>query len=217
MSSRTGLNRFDMVYYINLEHRKDRLEHISNQLAMTNIDADKIVRIDAVYIPYLGALGCSKSHVKAMEAFLQTPDTVQNCIIFEDDFKFNIPMDEVNALVDRFFNEVKEYDVVMLAYNLNESRPLEHDFLIKIDNAYSTSGYCVNKKFAKTLLDNYREGVQKMEEHVIRTHQSNCAFLIDVYFEKLVRTSKWYGFTPKIGLQVASYSDIEKRHVDYGV
>jgi len=37
-----GLNNFDIVYYINLSHRKDRYIHINNELSKTNIDPNKI-------------------------------------------------------------------------------------------------------------------------------------------------------------------------------
>jgi hypothetical protein len=30
-----GLDNFDIVYYINLEHRKDRYEHITKELEKT--------------------------------------------------------------------------------------------------------------------------------------------------------------------------------------
>ena len=42
-----GLNNFDIIYYINLDHRTDRLKNITEQLLKTNIESSKINRISA--------------------------------------------------------------------------------------------------------------------------------------------------------------------------
>jgi GR25 family glycosyltransferase involved in LPS biosynthesis len=112
----------------------------------------------------------------------------ENCIILEDDLTFTLPMNEVNKLMDRFFIVVKEYDVVMFAYSLIESQNIENqnDFLLKLNKVYTTFAYCVNKKFAKTLLENFRKGVEKLE-----ADPSNRNFKIDEYFHSLMEKSKW--------------------------
>ena len=110
-----GLNNFDIVYYINLEHRKDRYIHINNELSKTNIDPNKINRIDAVYNINKGCLGCSKSHILALEAFINTSDEIQNCIIFEDSKSGLLSAKSVNprlligieSIYDK--NELKNY------------------------------------------------------------------------------------------------------------
>ena len=38
-----GFNNFDLVYYINLNHRTDRLNHITNEIKKTNIDATEFL------------------------------------------------------------------------------------------------------------------------------------------------------------------------------
>jgi hypothetical protein len=48
-----GFNNFDVLYYINIAHRTDRKQHLLEELSKTDIDHNKINRIDAVYIPSL--------------------------------------------------------------------------------------------------------------------------------------------------------------------
>jgi GR25 family glycosyltransferase involved in LPS biosynthesis len=207
--SPTGLDRFDVVFFINLESRKDRLQHITEQLSQTNIATEKIHRIDAVYDPANGAIGCSKSHCIALEQFLDSEH--KTCLIFEDDFEFTLPQEQINTIVDRLFLESPKFDVVMLSANIGQAQYTEHDFLVKIMNAQTMSGYAITRKFARALLKNAREGLQQFE----RT-QIPQLFAIDMYMKRLQPQSNWYCFWPKFGKQMQSYSNIERRLVNYG-
>jgi GR25 family glycosyltransferase involved in LPS biosynthesis len=204
-----GLNNFDIIYFINLEHRTDRLTHITEEFQKTNIDDSKINRINAVYCPDFGGLGCGKSHCIALEQFIESgKDT---CIIFEDDFIFTQSQNTINELMNNFFNNVKDFDVLMLSSNTMVEQQCEHHFITKIIDAQTTSGYAVNKKFAPILLNNYRESVQQLE----RIGHSVYDYCIDIYSKKLQPNSNWYCIYPKIGQQIPGYSDIEKQNVDY--
>ncbi len=205
----TGLNHFEIVYYINLKHRKDRFEHINKELDKTNINKNKINRIEGIYYKTFGILGCAKSHILALESFIKSGK--ENCIIFEDDFEFTKPQDEVNTLINTFFNSNINFDVLMLASNtLNESLT-QHKFLRKIIDAQTLSCYCVSKNFAPILLKNYKESVMMLEHIGQKVHQ----FCFDIYMKKLQPVSNWYCINPKIGRQMESYSDIENKVVFY--
>jgi GR25 family glycosyltransferase involved in LPS biosynthesis len=127
-----GLNNFDIVYYINLKHRTDRLINITNELNKTNIDKEKINRVEGIYFQTFGILGCAKSHIKTLELFLATPPEIQNCIIFEDDFIFTQEQHIVNNLINDFFNLDLNYDILMLSSNILNSIPTPYPFLLKI-------------------------------------------------------------------------------------
>lgn len=206
-----GLNSFDVVYYINLEHRKDRFEHINKELRKTNIEASKINRIDGVYMKEFGCLGASKSHAKALESFLKTPDNVQNCIIFEDDFMFTQSQEKCNEMINDFFSSFPQFDVLMLSSNTFKYKKTYFPFVIRIENAQTLSGYCVSKKFAPVLLQNFKESIYKLEKAGRKTHD----YCIDIYMKRLQRTHEWFCLEPKIGLQMDNYSDIERRNVSY--
>jgi GR25 family glycosyltransferase involved in LPS biosynthesis len=205
-----GFNNFDTIYIINLEHRKDRLNHINNELSKTNIEPSKIKRIDAINYPNFGALGCSKSHLLALEDFINSgKDT---CIIFEDDFVFTEPQNVINDLINEVFNNTINFDVLMLSSNTIVEQGTNYPFITKIIDAQTLSGYAVNKKFAHVLLNNYNESINLLESK----GYEYCDYCIDQYIKNLQPISEWYCIKPKIGKQIASYSDIQKIQVDYG-
>jgi GR25 family glycosyltransferase involved in LPS biosynthesis len=205
-----GLNNFDIIYIINLEHRKDRLNQVTNELSKTNIDPNKVKRIDAIYCPHFGGLGCSKSHVLALEEFISSgKDT---CIIFEDDFVFTEPQNVVNDLINEVFNNAINFDVLMLSSNTVVEETTNYPFITKIIDAQTLSGYAVSKKFAHILLDNYKESIKLVEPFGYEYPE----YCVDMYMKRLQPVSEWYCIKPKIGKQGASYSDIVKIDVDYG-
>lgn len=206
-----GLDNFDIVYYINLEHRKDRYEHITQELNKTNIQSSKINRINGVYLKNFGILGCAKSHILALEAFLNTSNDIQNCIIFEDDFTFTKSQTEINDLINIFFNNIEYYDVLMLASNTLNEVKTSYPFITKIIDAQTLSGYSVSKKFAPILLNNYKTSVSILEKIGQKVHN----YCFDIYMKQLQPNSLWFCLNPKIGKQMESYSDIENRIVSY--
>jgi GR25 family glycosyltransferase involved in LPS biosynthesis len=57
--------------------------HIETLLSQLNADSEKVNRINAIYLPDVGALGCAKSHILALkDAKL---NGYNNCLILEDD------------------------------------------------------------------------------------------------------------------------------------
>ena len=99
----------------------------------------------------------------------------------------------------------------MLASNTLRESNTNIPFITKIIDAQTLSGYIVNKKFAKTLLDNYKESVNSLEFIGYKVHH----LCFDIYMKKLQPTSNWFCLKPKIGKQMESYSDIEYKVVDY--
>ncbi len=189
------------TYYINLNHRKDRKSHIEKELECMEIK--NYDRIEAVYVPEFGALGCTCSHIIALEKFLK--DTDDDCVmILEDDFK-----------ITRDFNtEFKapefEWDVLMLSGNIIDSQG-EGPFK-KVFDAQTTSGYIVNRNFVPTLLKNFKDGRDLLVKTGIREK-----FCLDMYWKILQPVSNWYVCEPKFGIQMPSYSDIENWFAEYKV
>ena len=209
MNYKDGLNNFDVVYYINLEHRKDRLEHIEKELQKTNIEPNKINRINAFYDQEHGTIGCCKSHCLALESFITSQ--LDTCIIFEDDFEFIQNQDVVNSLINDVFNNLK-FEVLMLSANTLNEQPTKYPFVTKILDSQTLSGYAVSKNFAPILLENFRESQREIEKHGYPIWY----LCFDMWMKQLQPISDWYCISPKIGKQLAGYSDIEKKEVDYG-
>jgi len=208
MTYSSGLNNFDIIYYINLLEREDRFNHINNELKKTNLESEKINRINAIYKPDFGQLGCAESHTLALEKFIESGKNY--CIIFEDDFEFTQSQETINELVNCVFNEIPDFDVLMLSSNTLQELPTDFPFVTKIIDAQTLSGYAVSKNFAPTLLNNFKESITLLQQ------ERRGEYCVDMNIKKLQPHTKWYCINPKIGRQIASYSDNEKRHVDYG-
>jgi len=209
----SGLNSFDILYYINLDRRPERNEQLKKELAKTNIDPSKINRITACDMPSFGALGCTKSHIDVLTRFLQTDDSVQTCIILEDDFGFIQDQKLITDSIDQFLVDFEgKWDVFYLALNLLQSEKTDKPYAIRVVRAFTTAAYVVHKKFAKKLLDNFKESAYLLEKEG-RYVPTLC---LDNYMGRLQAASNWYALTQRIGLQLPSYSDIERRNVNYG-
>jgi hypothetical protein len=106
----------------------------------------------------------------------------------------------------------------MLSGNNLQDKSSNYTFLSKVFNGQTASGYMVNKKFAKILLDNLIEGEQLLS-NTYKNDDNTKDFLYanDQYWKILQPYYNWYIFNPKIGKQMASYSDIVKNYVDYNI
>lgn len=206
-----NINKYiDVVYYINLDHRTDRNTQLLNELSKTDITQDKIKRTSAIRDINNGALGCSKSHIKVLQQFINSNYT--NCLILEDDFGFSQNSNIINDLFNKFFNSKINYDVIMLSSNTLKEKSTKYNFINKIIDAQTTSGYIVTKQFAPLLLQNYIEGTNLLQET-----SNKPMYSIDIHWKKLQPKNNWYVFNPKIGYQIESYSDIENKTINYKV
>lgn len=182
---------FDWTYYINLDHRKDRLSEISGELAAYGL-LDRSTRIPAVLDAVDGAVGCWKSHILALETFLASD--FQTAVIMEDDLRWSL---DPRPMVATFFNTHPVWDVVMLASNtLLESYHCSH--CTSIQSAATAAGYGITRSYAAVLLDHWKSA------GCSRKHA--C----DESWRALQPGSQWFCLLPKVASQRPSYSDIEK-------
>jgi GR25 family glycosyltransferase involved in LPS biosynthesis len=203
------MNNFNKFYYINLDHRKDRLYHIKTELSKMNIDTNKIKRISGIYYKTFGILGCAKSHCIALTNFINSCE--ETCVIFEDDFEFTHDQNYIDELVNKIFENNINFDVLMLSANILNNVNTEYNFINKIIDAQTLSGYAVSKKFAPILLNNFRESIYMLEKIGQKVHN----YCFDIYMKKLQPLSNWFCLNPLIGKQIESYSDIENMVVKY--
>jgi Glycosyltransferase family 25 (LPS biosynthesis protein) len=200
----------DVIYFINLDHRKDRLAEFLGEMTKMGVPESKLVRIHGVYKPDQGDLGCSLSHCNAIKQFLEE-ESYKNCIVFEDDFEFTQDLTNVNQTMSAFFAASIPYDVCMLSSNTIESKESEWPFLKSVQSAQTTSGYMVSKRFAPKLLSNYQEGSHLLEQSYSQGKGDDIQgrFCIDQYWKRLQSDNQWFVFDPKWGKQRDSVSDIQ--------
>ena len=204
------MEQVDVIFYINLEKRTDRKEHFLQEMKKFCVDESKIVRIDAVYNTN-GALGCTKSHIKALEQFMANPAWL-TCIIFEDDFTFyDTNIENNTSLLKKFFMNFTDWGFLLLATN-QAGRPSKRTHVEGIQEvvySQTTSGYCIHKDSVKEVYNNFKESEAALENGNA-VHQ----YAVDIFWNRL--NMKRFCFSPNMGYQYPGVSDIEHRYVCYG-
>lgn len=203
------MEQVSVIFYINLESRIDRKEHFLAEIKKLCIDESKIVRVDAIKEKY-GALGCTKSHIKALELFMENP-LWETCMIFEDDYTFyNTDIIHNNDRLKLFFSNFTDWGMLLLSSNKGGRPPIKThiDSVELVTYSQTTSGYCIHKDSVKEIYNNFKESAELLEKS-----KSKPKHAIDMYWNKL--TIKRYAFKPNMGHQYVSYSDIENRVVQY--
>lgn len=192
------------AFYINLETRPDRKEHVEKQMELIGI---KATRFNAIRLKN-GALGCSMSHLKILENAKK--NNLEHVLIVEDDILFTTPIIFTNQL-NKFLSNHPKFDVVLVAGNNMPPYTEIDDTCIQIKQCQTTTGYLVQNHYFDTLIANYREGIQKL----MNEPQKPGLYAIDKYWFSLQQKDKWYLITPLTVTQREDYSDIEKRTTDY--
>ena len=202
-----GLNLIDKIYYINLDHRTDRLESIKKEISLIDPKLEKSERISAVK-EERGEIGCGKSHLLALKD--AEKNKYKNVLILEDDFIFKESKDKVNQILKDLIKIDKDYNMFLLGKNLMKYRNFRSDFVEVID-AQTTSGYLISDKFIPKLIENFEFAVNNLEKGASQKESS-----IDICWKKLQQPGgKIYTTLKPIGIQRESYSDIEKRNIFY--
>jgi GR25 family glycosyltransferase involved in LPS biosynthesis len=207
------------IYYINLDHRADRRQEFEHEMDILRDQAGnampEVVRVPAIKHS-VGSIGCGQSHCLALQKFLDSGDTT--AIIMEDDFTFSPRM--IPMLVEYLRSGIPSgADVFLLAANLRQHQPWSNEF-IRVYRSFTTSGYWITRQAAEALL---RLWECCTTLHTICITQPNPKYCIDVAWFELMHPDSPYVFlalTPligQIGYQRPGYSDIELRHVHYGV
>ena len=204
-------DKIDIVYYINLENRKDRNKEIVEELNKYDIPINKIKRINAVKHKR-GEIGCTNSHINTLKKFINS--NYENCIIFEDDFKFLVSKEIFKDTLNKIFNNNVDFDIIMLSGNIINQTNTKYNFLYKVLEAQTSSGYLISKKFAPILLNNLIESEKLLREH---NPDYYGIYGLDQYWKKIQPNNNWFITNPKLGIQRESYSDILKVNVNYDV
>jgi glycosyl transferase family 25 len=190
------------IFYINLDRRTDRKEHIETELRKMGIrDFERFTAIERP--PGQGIVGCGYSHLSVLK--LAKERQYSNVLIFEDDFYFTVSHDELSRNLETFFKSPisNDYDVCMLSYNLRHFEEcLETPFLRRVKYAQTASGYIVNSRYYDTLIHLYERAIPLLEQ----TGQ-HWIYANDVVWKSLQEKDKWYCFTQRIGRQLDGFSD----------
>ena len=209
------MEKIDQIYYINLEHRTDRREHIENEIKKIDSDLEKTTRIEAIKHEQ-GGIGCGMSHIKVLEDAIEK--NYQNIIVLEDDFKFTVETNIFFEYLQELYNYDKEYNICMLSRYIISHNKL-NDKISEVIFGKTTSGMLINGRFFKTLKDNFSESIGELlkgNQNINNGYAGNNKFAIDENWKKLQGIGKkFYTFNIPLGIQIGSFSDIEKRNTNY--
>ena len=190
------MERIEKVVYINLEHRTDRREETVRELAKM-FPEEKILRFEAIRNNN-GAIGCTMSHISVIEMAISKKWS--NILILEDDISWNTDFSLLTNLMNL------SYDVILLSgYYANYDKLTN-----KVISSQTTGAYIVNSSYYQTLLTNYKEGLEKL----LSTNNPRL-YAIDRYWKHIQSKDSWYIIQPNLCFQRPSYSDIEKKDVNY--
>ncbi len=207
INSKMGYELFDAVIYTNLDSRPDRRYQIEKELARIGFQPSKIIRNPGILSTF-PALGCSLAILKALELF-ELNTRWKNCLLMEDDLIFNGSSININEQLSKFELMHLDWDILMLGSNTLKFESTNIDFLVRILDAQTTAGFAVNRKFLPKLIQNVKEGIEKLKLGM------NPEYCIDTYWKSLQKNNNWYTFHPPLAYQRDGYSDIEKKLTSY--
>jgi GR25 family glycosyltransferase involved in LPS biosynthesis len=189
--------------YINLTHRVDRRQHMEMLIHrcpfFKNVSRMNAIKHDR------GDIGCTLSHIKALSLM---GDKDEYFMILEDDFVL---------LNEKHFNSfTKEFEDIkndptwdVLTLTPRGDTVLKRTHFNIINNNQTATGYIVRQKFKHILLNNFKNGYLQL----ILNKDKNI-YSLDQYW-KIIQKDNFIYYNKIFGGQLESYSDIEKRNVNY--
>lgn len=205
--------KFDKIYCINLDKRKDRWKKSLEIFKYYNIEVERFPAIDghnpSGILPGMkikgtiledrpGLLGCSLSHFSIISKAKES--NLDNIFIFEDDF---ILIDDFNNKLEKAIDKLpKNWDMFYLGANhLKPSNfPIKFsEYIYKLKGSYSAHAYGVNKKFFDIIINTFENLEKGNDQHYYDLHKKyNC-----------------YVTWPHLAWQRSGYSDIMMGNRDY--
>jgi glycosyl transferase family 25 len=200
------------IFYINLDHRLDRKEHVEAQL--NEVGLKGFQRFNAIKMEN-GAVGCSMSHLKLLQTALKKD--YEHILILEDDITFLDP-ELFKTQLNTFFKEQSKkeqksssWDVVLIAGNNMPPYQKIDDTCIKVSRCQTTTGYLVNGHYIEKLMNNVKMGLTNL----LNDPAKHAQYAIDKFWFALQETDNWFLITPLTVVQREDYSDIEKKVINY--
>ena len=217
----TGLkyeDYIDAVLFINLAERKDRLADLGTEFARMGIPDALIHRIEGIYDPDCGHLGCTQSHLKAL-AYARGKG-YSRVLILEDDFVFNLPRERLLFMLNEFYTERGgAWDVFMFTtYWKTFYTETETAFIRRVRTASTCAGYLVNgSAYQEILRANFQESHDLLKAEVNSHRVANPGkklyetyYALDQHWRSLQARDKFYISEPYFGRQSGSPSTIMK-------
>jgi glycosyl transferase family 25 len=200
---------FDWIYYINMNKRRDRREHMEGQLAKFNFTAARVEAVDGGTLKWegpktkfwnSGALGYCLSYQNALI------DAIKN------NYSRVLIMDDDAVLTDNFLEVLEKayaslpnnWHMLYLAANHNkQSMPTEKEkiseHLYRLKGSVGSHAIIINRPAFETILN----------------YASSPYGPLDIYFSVYQQICPCFITNPGLATQMAGRSDIINEEVDY--
>jgi len=193
--------------FINLEHRKDRLSHVNQELTKLGIEGERVNAVKAK----VGAIGCSLSHIRCLELAKQR--NYEYVFICEDDITFTNPELLLENLKKFQENDKILWDIIIIGGNNVPPYHKVNDYCVRVFYCQTTTGYIVKNTYYDTLIKNFKESANLLMKHP--TVEGKKKYALDMYWKRLQIQDFWYMIIPPTVTQYENYSDIEEKETDY--
>ncbi|HEY2007871.1 MAG TPA: hypothetical protein VGH23_02700 [Rhizomicrobium sp.] len=206
------------VKIINLAHRLDRKEECRKEMAALGWDESHYSFFTARHMPEAPARGCAFSHGKAIADFLFAEDK-PFLLVLEDDVTIR---GDFLASIAAATSQPGFWDVFLLAHNAAipiARSPVKDAY--RVVNAQTASAYLVGRLYASRLMEIFFRSAE-MQDRVKNIPSpareiASSLFRCDMLWKQLQENDRFCAQIPAVAAQRPSYSDIEKKMVDYGV
>jgi GR25 family glycosyltransferase involved in LPS biosynthesis len=198
-------------FYINLDSRKDRQEHIENNIKTIDF-FQNIQRLSSIEYSD-GSIGCGMSHVYALKQCLTDNDNTYFCIL-EDDFTI-LNMNNMNQFIDDFkqIQHLDSWDIIVLTprgKTVESNIELLNNYFKRIIDNQTTTGYIIKNRFIPYLIQNLEDSIINM------MHGKNKdIYSIDQHWKILQKDYNFYYYSNIFGGQLIGWSNTENRYIDY--
>lgn len=207
------MENIDKVVYINLDRRTDRRKEIEEELERLGVPEEKRLRFPAIASPW-GWVGCTRSHYEVVKMAKEAGWS--HVWILEDDWMATVTPEEFHTSIAKLMSPTAPvWDVLMISSYVQASEEVPDCALVRRGfNIQTASSYIVKVAFYERLLENLGEAVRGAE-----AGGNHWDWINDQYWKRLQadRNTRWLYFSPALGKQRPSYSDLTGRHENYGV
>jgi len=191
---------FENIYCINLDRRTDRWEQVQKEFESVGI-LNRVHRFSAIESPD-GRLGLIKSFLAIFK--IAKNEKMKNILIFEDDVKFiNNPLEHLQKSISQI-SDIK-WSMFYLGANTHEKLIRVKPNVCLLRNAFSAHAVAYSENLYDKIIHRFENtnSVKSMSD------------INDVYFSSLQNDNIALVVNPIIATQRPSYSDLEKKVVDY--
>jgi GR25 family glycosyltransferase involved in LPS biosynthesis len=193
--------------FINLEHRKDRLEHVCSELQKLGIEGERVNAVKSK----IGAIGCTLSHIRCLELAKQRG--YEYVFICEDDITFTNPELLLKNLTKFHEEDNMMWDMIIIGGNNVPPYQTINENCVRVFYCQTTTGYIIKNSYYDTLLKNFKESAGLLMKNP--TVEGKKSYSLDIYWKRLQMQDFWFMITPPTVTQYENYSDIEERNTNY--